>query len=346
MKMQLGLTLGLLLLVSPAVAGGTMGADPAGNSFKVKKLVADQAGKAKNVDPNLVNPWGLSQAPGGPVWVSDNGTNLSTLYNRNSGLPQSLVVNIPLGAPTGTVYAPSSLNFQVTENGVSGPATFLFDTESGAIEGWSQNVDPNNAIVAVNNASNGAVYKGLALDTTAQLLFAANFCKNQVEVYNTQFQLVNSFTDPSLPASYAPFNIIDANGMLYVSFAERDNTCANEVDGSGLGYVDVFSTNGTLVKQLVAGGELNAPWGMTIAPSGFGSFSGQLLVGNFGNGWINAYNPSTGAFTGTLKNTKGGDLVIDGLWSLDNGPKSNEVSFSAGPGGETHGLLGIIMPGK
>jgi uncharacterized protein (TIGR03118 family) len=347
MKTQFGLALGVLLFASPAFAVDTSGKEPAGNSFKITKLVADQSGKAKKTDPNLINPWGLSQAPGQPVWVSDNGTNLSTLYNRKNGDPQSLVVSIPQGAPTGTVYVPSGIDFQVTENGKSGAASFLFDSEAGVISGWAGNVDEANAIVAVDNSANGSVYKGLALDTSAKLLYAANFCKNQVEVYNTQFQLVNTFTDTSLPAGYAPFNVTDVNGTLYVSFAKQQSgPCHDEVDGSGLGYVDSFNTSGVLVKQLVAGGELDAPWGMTIAPANFGKFGGDLLVGNFGNGWINAYNPSTGAFVGTLDTTKGGPIAIDGLWALDNGPAKNQVSFSAGPKGETHGLLGIVTPAK
>jgi uncharacterized protein (TIGR03118 family) len=348
MKTQFGLTLGLLLLASPAFAGDTSGKEPASNSFKITNLVADQTGKAKKTDPNLVNPWGLSQAPGEPVWVSDNGTNLSTLYNRKNGDPQSLIVNIPQGVPTGTVYVPMNIDFQVTENGKSGAASFLFDSEAGVISGWAGNVDEANAIVAVDNSANGSVYKGLALDTGAKLLYAANFCKNQVEVYNTQFQLVNTFTDPSLPAGYAPFNVVDVGGTLYVSFAKvaTGSPCIDEVDQFGDGYVDSFNTSGVLVKQLVAGGELDAPWGMTIAPKKFGKFGGDLLVANFGNGWINAYNPTTGAFVGTLDGTNGGAIAIDGLWALDNGPGKNQVSFSAGPDGETHGLLGIIAPAK
>jgi uncharacterized protein (TIGR03118 family) len=343
MKMQLSLALGAALLASTAMAAGVQNQAPSGNSFALIKLDADQAGKAKVTDPNLVNAWGLCQQPGGPVWVSDNGTNLSTVYNRTNGQIQALVVNIPLGAPTGCVYYNGS-GFKVTENGQSGTSNFMFDTESGAIEGWSGGVDASNAIIAVDNSASGAVYKGLAIDPGTQQLYAANFSQNKVEVYNSQFQLVNTFTDPSLPKRYAPFNIIDVSGTLYVSFAERDKAHHDEVDGPGLGYVDVFDTSGNLVKQLIAKGQLNAPWGMAIAPTGFGPFAGDLLVGNFGNGWINAFDPNTGAYVDTLWNTKGADLTIQGLWGLDVGPGSNQVSFSAGPKGETHGLIGIISP--
>ena len=344
MKTQFGLALGLVLLVSPAVAGETGAKAAASGGFSVTPLDADQKGKAAVVDPNLINPWGLSQSPGGPVWVSDNGTGLSTVYNRTNGQIQSLVVTIPQGNPTGTVYVPSTIDFQVTENGDSGAASFLFDSESGVISGWAPSVDTSNAIVAVNNSATGAVYKGLALDTSSQLLFAANFSQNKVEVYNTQFQLVNTFTDTSLPARYAPFNILDVNGLLYVSFAERDKSGHDEVDGAHKGYVDVFNTSGVLQTKLIAKGYLDAPWGMSIAPSGFGSYAGDLLVANFGNGWINVYDPTKGSWLATLPGAKNKPLTIKGLWALDNGPGTGQVSFSAGPGGETHGLLGIIAP--
>ncbi|MGD0191450.1 MAG: TIGR03118 family protein [Rhizomicrobium sp.] len=348
MKTQLFLALGAALLASTAMAADTSNGTPKASAFKIVKLDADQKGKAKVVDPNLVDAWGLAQSPGGDVWVSDNGTGLSTVYNRKNGKVDSLVVTIPQGNPTGTVYVPSNIDFQVTENGVSGAAAFLFDSEPGVISGWAPNVDQTNAIVAVNNSGNGGVYKGLALDTSTQQLYAADFCKNQVEVYNPQFQLVNTFTDPSLPSGYAPFNVVDASGTIYVAFAKQDGQqpCLNEVDGASLGYVDVFDTSGHLVKQLIAQGALDAPWGMTIAPSGFGSFGGDLLVGNFGNGWINVYNPTTGAMIGTVSDKKGKPIVINGLWSLDNGPGADQVSFSAGPGAESHGLLGIISPEK
>jgi len=345
MKTQFGLAIGLVLLASPAVAVETGAKAPAGGTFKVIALDSDQPGKAKVVDPNLIDAWGLSQSPGGAVWVSDNGTGLSTVYNRTNGQIQSLVVTIPQGAPTGNVYVPSSIDFQLTENGKSGAAAFLFDSEAGVISGWAPSVDASNAIVGVNNSSAGAVYKGLALDTGTQQLYAANFSQNKIEVYNTQFQLVSSFTDTSLPARYAPFNIVDVNGTLYVAFAERDKSGKNEVDGAHKGYVDVFNTSGQLQSHLIAKGFLNAPWGMQIAPSGFGSYGGDLLVGNFGNGWINVYDPTKGTWLATLQGKKG-PLTIQGLWSLDNGPGTGQVSFSAGPGAEAHGLLGIIEPAK
>ena len=333
MKMTIGLAAGVLLLTSQAFAG-----DPPATGFKITKLVSNVTGGGKVVDPNLVNAWGLSQAPGGPVWVSDQGTNLSTVYNRTTGQIQSIVVNVA-GGPTGTVYASPSLGFTVTENGKSGAATFLFDTTSGTISGWAQSVDPTNAVVAVNNNGSGASYTGLAIDDSAKLLFAANSTQNKVEIYNNKFQLVSSFTDTSLPSGFTPFNVMDVNGTVYVAFA-------SPTFGAGLGYVDTFNTSGVLQKQLIAKGKLNAPWGLAIAPSKFGAFANDLLVGNLGDGRMHAYDPSTGAYLGSLNGKTGKPLSITGLWALDSGPGTNQVNFSAGPAGYADGLFGLITPLK
>jgi len=348
MRSKITIGLGLFLLASSALAAPPKSvSSPPGKSFHpavtITPLVSDQQGNAANTDPNLVNSWGMAMSSTGLLWVADNGTDLSTVYDPNTGAPQSLVVNIPMGAPTGITFVPSGIDFQITENGNSGPATFLFDTESGAIEGWNNSVDMNNAIVAVDNSAQGAVYKGLALDTGAQLLYAANFTQNQVEVYDTGFNLVNTFTDPTL-TGYAPFNVVDVNGTLYVSFAKQGKVCCDEVGRPHLGYVDVFNTAGQLQKRLISKGKLSAPWGMTIAPAGFGSLAGDLLVGNFGDGRINAYDPNTGAFIATLRTGHGKILKIDGLWGLIPGPNGNQVQFSAGPGDESHGLVGLLSP--
>ncbi|HEY1615737.1 MAG TPA: TIGR03118 family protein [Rhizomicrobium sp.] len=342
MKKQIGLTLGLLLIASPVLAQHL----PKAPKFTVTPLVSNQAGKAPVIDPNLVDAWGLAQGSStAPVWVSDNGTGLSTVYQQKSGQNVGLVVTIPKGFPTGTVAVPANLGFPISENGKNGDAVFLFDSESGVISGWNSAVDPSNAVVAIDNSASGAVYKGLALDTTSVLLFAANFSKNQIEVYDGQFHLMTTFTDTSLPKRYAPFNVAIMNGSVYVTYAERDKTGHDEIDGPGLGYVDVFTEGGTLMKQLVAaGGPLNAPWGMMIAPSNFGKFANDLLVGNFGDGWINAFNLSTGAYAGPLS-TKKGPIAIDGLWALDPVP-SGDITFSAGPNKEKNGLLGLITVGK
>src|SRR5438552_1384565 len=271
------------ILVSVPVLTGSSAAPLAASQFDVVPLVSDQTGVAPNTDPNLVKAWGISHAPGGPNWVSDNGTDKSTLYDRNTGAILSLVVKIPHGAPTGTVYVPPGTGFEIKAAGKSGPAVFLFDTESGAIEGWSPSVNPNKAVIAVDNSAKGSVYKGLALDAGDKLLFAADFVNNRVEVYDSKFKLLHSFTDNGLPARFAPFDVAWINSRLYVLFAKRERGGFDELHGKGLGYVDVFDAQGTLLQHLIAKGNLNAPWGITIAPAGFGRFAGDLLIGNFGD---------------------------------------------------------------
>jgi uncharacterized protein (TIGR03118 family) len=319
--------LGLALLGAPALAQA-----PAATAFKIVNLDSDQTGKAKNLDPNLVNPWGLAHGPGSdPIWAADNGTGLSTVYAQKTGKVNSLVVTIPNGGPTGIVYAPS-LGFKISENGQSADSMFIFDSQAGVISGWNSSVDAANAVIAVDNSKTGAGYTGLAVDTSSKVLFAANFAQNQVEIYNSRWNLVGTFTDDSL-SGYAPYNVAVIGGNLYVTFANF----------AGGGYVDVFSEGGKLKRQLIANGKLNAPWGLTIAPSTFGNFANSLLVGNLGDGKINAYDSGTGKFLGTLSNSKGKPLVVDGLWALDPVP-NGKVTFSAGPGGYSFGLIGMIEP--
>jgi len=233
------------------------------------------------------------------------------------------------------------VDFPVQKKGASGPSIFIFVTEAGTIEGWNPNVDQDNAIVAVDLSAQDSVFKGVAL--AHERLFAADFHNNKVEVFDEQFHQINAFTDPSLPKRFAPFNVARLNGLLYVSFAKREKGGDDDVHGPGLGYVDVFGGRGGLIKHLIANGPLNAPWGMTIAPKGFGGFSGALLVGNFGNGQINAFDPKTGEFLGTLMRPGGRPLKIDGLWALEAGP-GIAVTFSAGPNDESDGLVGQIKP--
>lgn len=335
MKSKMMLALGLSLMASVAIAG------PSG--YKMTILVSDVSGKAPNTDAQLVNAWGLAQgSDSAPVWVSANGSNASPFYNRTTGAKVGSVT-VTSGNPTGIVAGPGT-GFNVTENAKTGSSIFIFDTESGTIEGWAPSVDAAKTIVAYNGAAQGSVYKGLAFDPATNHLFAADFANNQVQIFDNKFNLLGSFTDTSLPRRYAPFDVAVLDGNLYVSFAERNQTHMDEVDGPGLGYVDVFSTSGTLIKQLIAQGPLNAPWGLTIAPQGFGTFAGDLLVGNFGNGWINAFDPTSGAMLGTLSNPKGDPLTIKGLWALDNGPGTGTITFSAGPAAEMHGFLGLITP--
>jgi uncharacterized protein (TIGR03118 family) len=296
----------------------------------------------------------MSYAPSGPFWVSDNNAGVSTLYS-GSGSKIALTVNIPppaggtgSGTPTGQVYN-GSFGFKVTSNGKTGPAVFLFATEDGTISGWSPSVDATNAILAVDNSSTGAVYKGLGMGIKGKglVIYAANFRGGDVEIYNSKFKLVKTFTDPTVPAKYAPFNVQNLGGTLYVTFAKQDHSKHDSVAGAHFGYVDAFSLDGTFERRLVSRGPLNAPWGLDIAPAGFGSFAGDLLVGNFGDGAINAFDPTTGAFVGQLEDATGTPIVLGDLWGLINGDggsggDANTVYFTAGLQNEAHGLFGSL----
>lgn len=320
-------------------------------TFTVAGEVADQAAAGATVtDPLLVNSWGLSQAPGGPLWVSNNHTGTSTLYSTGPFAKVPLDVTIPgigdaKGTPTGTVFTNfGGSGFQVSANGVSGHSLFLFDSEDGTISGWSPSVSRTQAFIAVNHSASGDSFKGLALNNadTGQQLFAADFANNRVEMFNEQFQQTHTFTDTSLPSGYAPFNVQALDGKVYVAFAKQ-GTGGDEASGPGLGFVSVFDRHGNKLQTLISHGPLNAPWGLTIAPKSFGKFAGALLVGNFGDGKINAFDPGTGEFLGTLGSSEGHPLTIDGLWALRNGPDGTLI-FSSGPEEETHGLVGVVRP--
>lgn len=334
MKAHLGFALTLTLIAVPAFAAG----------YKIVPQVSDQAGVAPVQDPDLINPWGLAQSGDTlPEWTSDNGTDKSTFYDRNTGVKQSPVVAVPT-APTGIVAVPGSTAFHVTKNTTNGSCIFAFDTESGVISCWAPSLDSLNAITGYDGSAQHSAYKGLAIDTANKHLLTADFANNRVQIIDNTWTQVGSFTDPSLPKSFAPFNVQILNGKVYVAFAKRAKHSIDELHGKGLGYVDVFDLSGNLQTHLVANGLLNAPWGLTIAPSSFGQFAGALLVGNFGDGHVNAYDATTGDLLGTLGNKKGRPLKIDGLWALDAGPGKAAVQFSAGPNDETHGLIGLIKP--
>jgi uncharacterized protein (TIGR03118 family) len=360
----LAITITVLLLMALPIAAS---AHPTsgGSVYQQTNLVSDIPGVAKNTDPNLVNPWGIAFNSTGPVWIADNGTGVSTLYNgqgRKFPLGSPLVVTIPppaggtSAAPTGIVFNPFNSTdtdgFVVSANGTSGPSFFLFDTEDGTISGWNPNVDITHAVIAVDNSASGAVYKGLAIGSTTsgEFIYAANFHAGTIDVYNEHFApatLSGSFKDPGIPAGYAPFNITNLGGKLYVTYAKQDVTKHDDVSGPGHGFLDVFDTNGKFIKRLVTRAPLNSPWGMALAPSNFGQFSNDLLVGNFGNGRINAFNPKTGAFLGQLRKQSGAPITIDDLWGLafGNGAlagQTNQLFFTAGIGDEQHGLFGSI----
>ncbi len=350
----LGLALGAALLAAAAPAVAAADAPQAANSYRQTNLISDIPGVARITDPHLVNPWGIVASPTSPLWVANNNSNTSTLYTGgvDGSIPSivPLVVSIPFGAPTGVVFNPTS-GFLVHVNHQSAPANFIFDSEAGRITAWSNAVSGTKATIAF--ADPNAVYKGLAMASigTKSFLYATNFRAGTVDMFNESFHKVTmpgAFVDPSLPPRFAPFGIQLINGMLYVSYARQDAAKENDVAGPGLGFVDVYSTTGVLEMRLISRGALNAPWGMVLAPASFGPFAGDLLVGNFGDGTIHAYDPVSGAPLGELQNPDGNPIDISGLWSLRFGngvfAAPDELVFTAGLAAETHGLLGEIAP--
>jgi len=323
-------------------------------------LISDQPGVAAITDPSLVNAWGLALPPtSGNFWIADNGTNLSSVYGGNvnhSPLTKKLPdVTIPGDGPTGVVFNGTS-DFVISDGaGHSGPAAFIFVTEDGTIAGWNPNVPlpPPSAAAQVGTTVAGAIYKGVALGNngTENLLYAANFHTGHIDVFDTHFAsktLSGSFTDSKLPAGYAPFNIQNVGGTLYVMYAQQDADAEDEVAGAGKGFVDRFDMNGNLLGRFASRGALNAPWGIAQAPANFGRFSGDILVGNFGDGRINAYTAS-GSFVGPLRDARGKSISIDGLWALSFGNgatagDANALYFTAGPDEESHGLFGKLAP--
>ncbi|MBW8756642.1 MAG: TIGR03118 family protein [Burkholderiales bacterium] len=330
---------------------GTTFGGAGGGNYVANALVSDtSATQALHHDTHLVNAWGLAFNPQGFSWIANAGTGSSTLYD-GSGVPQSLVVTLNQGAPSGIVFN-GTTDFSITENGVSGAAPFVFATLQGQISAWAPTVDGTHSFTIVDNSSSGAVYTGLAINTGTggDMLYAANFTKGKVDVFSGTFSPLTTaggFTDPTLPAGYAPFGIQQIGGKVYVAYAQPDPVTHEKV-GAGLGLVDVFDLQGNLTQHLVgAGGALNAPWGLAMAPANFGKFSNMLLVGNFGDGKINVYDPATGALAGTVSNNDGSAIVTPGLWALQfgnglNSQPTNTLFYTAGPVNEQHGLYGRI----
>jgi uncharacterized protein (TIGR03118 family) len=322
------------------------------NAYVQTNLISDIDGVARITDPNLVNPWGMAAGPTTPLWIADNGADVSTLYTGgiHGSIPVivPLVVTIPGGAPTGIVFNPTS-DFLVTGSGGTAPSNFIFASEAGQITAWSKAVSGTQATSEFTSGT--AVYKGLAIASTggATYLYATNFHDGTIDVFDKTFApvtLSGAFVDPTLPAGFAPFGIQSLGGWLYVTYAKQDAFKHDDVKGPGNGFVDVFSKSGKFVKRLISGGSLNSPWGLVLAPHDFGAFSKSLLVGNFGDGAINAYNPFSGQPRGQLKNTDGNPILINGLWSLrfGNGVTGtpHTLLFTAGIGDESHGLFGEI----
>jgi len=315
--------------------------------YNQTNLVSDIPGLAPLTDPNLVNPWGLTSSTSSPWWVADNGTGVSTLYNGAGG-KQALTVTIPPPAGGTPPSAPTGVVFNGTSS--FGGARFIFVTEGGTIAAWS------GGTVAVTKFTSPtkAIYKGVTIANAngTDFLYVANFFNGTVDVFDTNFSPtfvpVGAFTDPQIPAGFAPFNVQELNGNLFVAFAKQDEDKEDEVAGAGLGYADIFDPNGHLILRLRSGAWMNAPWGVALAPdTGFGKLNGRLLVGQFGSGQIATFDLDHGNFHGLLLNRKGGPLVIDGLWALrfgnggNAGPKST-LFFTAGIDSEAHGLFGTI----
>ena len=318
-------------------------------------LVSDIPHLAAWTDGNQKNSWGIAFGPGGPFRIADNGTSLSTLYKAD-GTPLPLVVTIPpaMGAqgpsaPTGTVFNAGG-DFVVTKDGKMGSSLFIFDTEDGTISGWNPTVDLTHAVRVIDNSKFGAVYKGLAtaLTPAGKRLYAANFHNGVVEIYDSKFKWLSSFTDTSVPPRYAPFGIQLIRGQLFVTFAERDADGGDDLAGPGHGFVDIFDLEGHFVRRFASRGKLNSPWGVALAPPTFGKFANKLLVGNFGDGRISAFDPMTGAFLGQLLDSKGMILSINGLWSITRGgglgSTTSDFFFTAGINDEADGLFGKLTP--
>jgi uncharacterized protein (TIGR03118 family) len=347
----------------PALAFGP------GNEFHQTNLISDLSTVgAQVVDKDALNTWGLAFSATSPLWASDNNSGLATVYSIAPGgltaTKANLTVTVPGGrastndgsSPTGQV-SNSTTGFVVTTTAGSGPAAFIFDSESGQISAWNHTADPistsGSSTATLEYSSPTAVYKGLTIATTDEgtFLYAANFHDGTVDVFNSQFQLVHldgDFTDPDLPPGYAPFGIQNINGLIYVTYALQDAAKHDDVAGRGHGFIDIYTNNGFLIERLASRGDLDSPWGLAEAPAGFGPFGGDLLVGNFGDGLVHAYGLFSGRPFGPLLDEQHQPIQIDGLWALKFGTASTggtgTLLFSAGPNGENDGLIGSINP--
>lgn len=366
MKTGINVARGCALAVSLAVSAAPMtgwahGTCRSINAYVQRNLVSDDTtvNPAEHKDTDLVNAWGIAINPfGGPFWVADNGTGVSTLYDGN-GIKQGLVVTIPPAPgeappsnPTGVVFN-GSMDFVIGTGATRGPARFIFVTESGTLAAWSPTLSPVTEALLVPTPPTGAIYKGVALAGTGTglHLYATDFHNARIDVFDSSFAPVTldggSFTDPAIPAGYAPFGIQNILGNLYVTYAKQDADKEDDVPGKGFGFVDVYDANGHLLRRLISHGRLNAPWGLALAPEGFGKFSNRLLVGNFGDGTINAFDIDSGESKGPLLGKDGMPIHIDGLWGLSFGngvlnQPTNTLFFTSGPDDEAHGLYGRL----
>lgn len=327
-------------------------AAPKDSRFVQVNAVSDQPGVAPVLDPLLVNPWGLALSPTSPIWTANNVSGTSTLYRGGGGgtpfTKAALEVTVVNGAPTGQVFN-STTGFQVPTPLGPRPAAFIFDSQTGDVTGWNP-ANGTSAVVAAH--SDGAIYTGLALLQTSDgpFLLAADFHHARIDVFDSNWNPIDvgsAFTDPGLPAGYAPFNVQVLGGAVYVTYAQQSEDGQEEVAGHNLGFVDQYIDFGRTVTRIASRGNLNAPWGLAIAPATFGKYAGALLVGNFGDGKIGAYTDS-GDYLGFLRDADNKVIAIDGLWALQSGTAASggadAIWFSAGPDDETHGLLGVLRP--
>jgi uncharacterized protein (TIGR03118 family) len=377
--MDLKATRNLRALIAVAIVVCAAGRFAMAQAYQQTNLVSDIQGLASNppngqADPQLLNPWGIVASPTSPWWVANNNAGVSTLYN-GQGVKQGLVVNIPSpvsgvpGTPTGVVFTGAS-GFSFQADGKTTGAVFTFVTEDGTIAAWGPGIDPqdlpNDAFIVVDNSSNptaatGAVYKGA---TIAQMraggpsyLYVTNIRSGRIEVYDTNFNPVQlpdidgrpALVDREIPEGFAPFNVQQVNGDLYVSYARQNAAKHDDLDFPGFGFVDKFSPSGKLLQRLESGPWLNAPWGVALAPANFGFYSNHLLIGNTGSGQIAVYDVATGRFDGLLRDSNGHALQNDRLWALQFGNgqaagPTNWLFFTAGIGDEAHGLFGFFSP--
>ncbi len=348
--------LALSLFILPAICEA--------QHYKKTNLVSDIPGMAPTVDPNLKNPWGLTRSSGSPWWIGNNNSGTSTLYDGKGNIvPLVVTIPPPAGSPAGTSATPTGTVFNGSPTDfLLAPgkrAIFIFVTEDGTISGWNPGIDPTNAVLKVDNSdggsAHGAVYKGATIGEigTKKFLYVTNFRSGKVEVYDTNFKRVlpgaDAFEDQGLPHGFAPFNVQNIGGALLVTYAKQDAARHDDVAGPGLGFVEIFTTAGNHLANLEHGDWLNSPWGVVWTTRDFGEFSNAILVGNFGSGWIAAFNGFTYKFMGFVKNPDDSILTIDGLWSLTFGNDAtagpaNTLFFTAGINGEQDGLFGTITP--
>lgn len=345
----------ILLATAAVTMAGTVRADSDDFVYKQTNLVSDGAVQAPTTDPHLKNPWGIAAIPGSPFWVSDNGTGVSTLYDGKGNIvPLTVTIPPPAGSPPGTLATPTGIVWNPNARqfllAPMQPAVFIFATEDGTISAWNPATSPTSAVLKVDNSGSGAIYKGLALATNSSgvFLYATNFRNGTVDVFDSTFKpatLSGSFSDPTIPAGYAPFGIDFIDGNLFVSYALQDAAKEDDVKGPGHGFVDVFDTDGHLIRRFASRGRLNSPWGMVRAPLDFGGFGTRILIGNFGDGRISAFS-SYGDFRGQLRDSSRKPITIDGLWGLIFGTgaaaSSNTLYFTAGVNDEADGLFGSL----